>query len=430
MIRVQVERIAGGTGDAVGHADDGRVVFADAGLPGDVVEGTVRQVKRRFARLDVERIVTPGPASLAEPGCPQGDACGGCRFWRADYAEELRWTFAAAEDAVRRLARDIAWPAPERLTFGGPAQWRHRARMRPGARHTGYRARRSHDVVDAPTCAVLHPVLDEARRGLDELVVGVRGVTQIHLDLGDDGAVRACVDVRKRGAAEAVAAELFAASRPPLPVAALVVDDGLSRVMVAGDDRVLRRVACGAGQVEVYGPIGAFSQAHAVGNRALQQIVVEAARSVGAETAVDLFAGSGNLTFPLVGAGLRVLGLEGVEAPVAAARDAWTRYAGQGDDRARFDVADLRTVPEPATLDVDLVVTDPPRGGMTPELVDAIGASRAGSLVYVSCDPPAMARDMVQLATAGFVVSSWRLLDLFPRTAHIEAVVVATRSTR
>ena len=90
-------------------------------------------------------------------------------------------------------------------------------------------------------------------------------------------------------------------------------------------------------------------------------------------------------------------------------------------------VAFLRTL---ATESVDLVVTDPPRGGMTPELVDAIGASRATSLVYVSCDPPAMARDMARLAAAGFVVSSWRLLDLFPRTAHIEAVVVATRSAR
>ncbi len=436
-IEFVVERIAAG-GDGFARLPSGMAVFADAGLPGDRVRGIVTHARQRFARARVEALVAPG-STRVESECAYSEACGGCRFRSASYEDELRWKVEATVESVRRLSGTPAWPDPEVIAAPSTDHYRERARLHLGkGGATGFFAPGSNDLIATENCRVLHPSIDGARRAAASLFDGVRGVEALWMEWDDvRGSVAITAEVPRK-AESPIARKLQARiDRTGIPdgIGAVTLSSGGRTRAVSGDGRVARSRPIGDRDVVVLEPAGGFSQVGGAANARLQDEVIRAcapsATSNERPAALELFAGAGNLTFPLLGAGFDVDAVEGTTPAVHAAAAAYKSLAPRPPARARFYAHDLGTgLPEPVTKrlgDYAVILLDPPRGGVHATLLEALAATRATRLVYVSCDPAAMARDATRLATTAWRPTRWTLLDLFPRTPHIEALAVFDR---
>ena len=415
---VVVERLAAG-GDAVAHLDDGLVVFVSGAAPGDRVEIRVHERHRSFARAEVERILEAGPARR-EPECARqrggdGVACGGCPWMHLDEGAQR----AAKEDVVRSALRKVA-TAEQIAPIVAPVEalrWRRRARLRwrrglePFA--LGYAARRSHVLVDAPTCAQLEVPLEaafeaargalgDALEGAGELsgVVGVRG--DVHL------AIRGRVTAAGLGAARA-----------------LVGVAGIRGVALRGPDGDVdvgdAQIDLGEDDAPTFMHAEAFCQASRAGNDALRAAVRAAVGDVTGRRVLELHAGAANFTRDLVAAGAEVVAVEehaggvALAAATLAARGAKATLLTQAAGAA----VTAWSGPAPA-----LVLVDPPRTGLEPGLAKSLAALRAPRLVYVSCDAATLARDLALLT--GYAVERVVPFDLMPQTAHVEIVCTLT----
>lgn len=380
---LRVESVGAG-GDGVGHAPDGRVVFVPWTAPGDRVRVRVTDAGRRFLRAQVEELLEPGPDRVPPP-CPVFGVCGGCRWQHLRYEAQVAAKRRILEDALSRIG-GLRLDAPVELVPSPRAYgYRQRARVVAEGGRVGFRRARSHELCPTERCAVLVPPLEAALAGLAR---SRPADGEWELLAQDDGHVR---------------------------VTPLTTPGRASRAPVRHGDE----------QLEVSG--GVFVQANAALLDALVEAVARAAGS--GDAALDLFAGAGAFTLPLARSFRRVIA---VEADARAARDLRHNLSAAGLEhasvtRSRVDRA-LRT---PAVLASrwDVVVLDPPRTGLDRASFDALTALDAVRLVYVSCDPATLARDLGRLAARGFRLEGVRGFDGFPQTPHVEAVARLVRSS-
>jgi 23S rRNA (uracil1939-C5)-methyltransferase len=379
-------------GEAVGRGADGRVVFFAGGAPGDRVVARVVEDKRSFVRAELVRVVTPG--ARVTPPCPLIERCGGCPWQHVSVAAQLAAKQAIVARALGKSGAEVRPIAAAPASLG----YRTRARMTARGGAVGFQSRRSHAVVDVDHCLALAPALDaalqEARRTL-----GRR--------LGEDGAISG---LARDGAVELALHAGAGADRQGLATAAaaLVGRAGIVRVTI-DDPRA---------------PAAGFAQANAAQNDVLRRLVAEAGAARGRRV-LELYAGDGNFTRDLLGVAAGGVAVEG-DAPAAmrlralvAAEPSWQALAepaGRAVDRLarageRFDV----------------VVLDPPRAGAA-EAIDGIVQLRPERVVYVSCDPMTLARDVARLAAAGLVARVAWPVDMMPHTWHVEVVCLLARA--
>ncbi|MFT4703811.1 MAG: 23S rRNA (uracil1939-C5)-methyltransferase [Bradymonadia bacterium] len=441
---VEVLRLASG-GDAIAKFPTGMTVFLDRGLPGDRVEVTVTEVRKRFARAHVLSWVEEGPLRAAS-GCAVSDRCGGCRFQSTRYADELTLKVDSLSQNMARLARDIEWPTP--AVFGSPSEegYRERARFRVDQRgRTGFLAASSDELVVSERCPVVHPSIDAARAVIGPVLADLEGVTDVFIERDRvRGGAAVTIAFTPDHYVEALRTMPARLERcKPMHDVTTVATRTSRRVKgVIGDAKVIRERKVGDRVVSVFDGVGAFSQANASLNEILVAHVAELVGSMPNEGApvLDLFCGSGNLTFPLLALGGAVTGVEAAPPAVEAARAAWDELLEKEAEAAgleasahrsaqpqlRFLCHDLAAGLPEATADVPnwrAVVLDPPREGISPRLLRAVAALGA-PVVYVSCDPPAFARDASRFAELGYRLERWAAFDMYARTAHIEIVAL------
>jgi 23S rRNA (uracil1939-C5)-methyltransferase len=433
FVELEIESIASG-GDAFSRID-GLAVFADRGLPGDRVRGTVSRKNKSFARVAVSEILAPSSDAVL-PACEVSEICGGCRFWRAAYPDELRWKVEATRDAIERLARDVSWPAHQVIASVSDRGYRHRARFRMGpAGEVGFLRERSDEVVEGPGCPVLHPSLEGIRPTVRALFSGVAGLQSIFVEFDE---VREGVAITAEFAERDLPHVLRTVRtrlerlKPLHDVTTVVVLAKRRPTAVVGDGSVWRRRCVGSERLIVKEPTAGFSQANARTNRLLVDVVASSIPESSTGSALELFGGAGNLTFPLVSRGYEVDSIDIADGGIHAAAAAWRGWDARPPRRIRFHAADLEggLPPEviPQAREVSVIVADPPRGGLSAALVEDLRlAVRARTFVYVSCDPPAMARDVSRLADQGWLPERVTFVDMFPKTPHMEAVVSLRR---
>jgi 23S rRNA (uracil1939-C5)-methyltransferase len=368
-VAVEVTGLASGgeaVGRQVGGEHDGRVTFIPFAAPGERVVARVLREKSRLAWAALESVERPAPERVAPP-CPLFGRCGGCQ-WQHVTSEVQR-------EAKRRIVeRALGYRVPEVRAVGPPYGYRDRARMvvgRDGA--VGFRAWGSHAVIDVPACPLLGPALAEALPKVRAEARSAPPGTEVALQAGRDG-VAALVGARPVDLGGPEAPDLAEPGSPPLRV-----------------------------------PPGAFAQVGAAANAALVTAVMEAVgESPG--PVLELHAGSGNFTRHLV-----------ARAPTVTASDADRAAVERG--RRQVPGADWRgSPPWPSLPPFDTVLVDPPREGLDPASL-AIAAS-ASRVVYVSCDPQTLGRDVRRLAPAGLSFRSVVALDLMPQTYHVEVVAL------
>jgi len=375
QLTLAIERLASG-GEGVAHDPDGRVVFVPGTVPGDRVEVRLVEERRRFARGEVLQRIEDGPDRV-EPRCPLVGRCGGCTWQHVAYPAQVRAKAAIVEDALRRIGRlelpgeVVCTPSPE------PFGYRGRARLGFDRGRVGFRHLRSHALCPTTTCPVLAPPLAEALAELGR--EPPEGQGELTLAAGDDGAVCITGDGR--------------------PGSGVVLE-------VAGD-----RVRVSA---------GGFLQVNALLRGALADAVFEAVGS--GERLAEYFAGAGFFTLGLARRFGRVVA---VESHPTATGDLAANLAAAGLSNVKIETAQAESDRHRDALErfaPQVVVLDPPRTGLPPGFAESVAALGADRIVYVSCDPATLARDLRVLCDHGYRLATVRAFDLFPQTPHVETL--------
>ena len=384
-------------GRAGGRTGEGRIVDLDAGLPGDRV-----QWKRTGQRGNVlvghtEAVRVPSPDRRAPP-CPWSTRCGGC-----DLAD---LTPGARRDALAAMVQRVFGAQTRPPVFASPRETGHRARIKLAISgdKLGYRAARSHEIVEVDGCLAARPEVDAE-------IAAVRGLLA---EIGSTGLT--AVELRSDGAR---VVRSFLSDGPVSPS----VRAGLAR---AGDTALDGRTLSGDAALSI--PVGArhrrasplsFYQVNLEVNAALVAFAAEVILARGPERVLDLYAGIGNLGLPIAEAGVPVVA---VEAEGQATAD--LRHNATG---LPVTVIEARLPAwDPSRTAFDALVLDPPRAG-APGMLRRLLAQRPRVVVYVACDPGTGARDVREALAAGYRLTDLRCFDLFPDTHHLETVAVLER---
>lgn len=446
---VRIEGLAHG-GEGVARPPDGPVVFVPDAAPGDLLE--VRSAGQRGGvhRAEIVRILQPGPGRRRPP-CPEAPRCGGCGWQHLTekaQAEAAQGILVDALQRIGRLERASEVVAPARQPAEGSrrrARWHVDVGSRP--RRLGFFARRTHEVHAVTACSVLEPELDDVRRSLervlDAMLEPVTGLVaaEMHADLVQPGRAALLVDLRLSARPERPSLDRVARTardaHPALGAVAVEAHVGTGRRprragrATAGDQSVSHREGP-TGEPErwrLHFEPGGFLQASRDGNRQLLDLVLEMVGPASPRSDVlELFAGHGNLTLALAGAGHRLVAVESDPAAVRCARRALREARLRADVRSeRAEAAVEGLVARRRRFDV--VVLDPPRTGAfaVARLVPELGPAR---VVYASCDAATLARDAGALATAGYELRRAVPVLMFPQTPHFETVALFTRALR
>ncbi len=408
-------------GEGVGRAE-GKVVFVPYTAPGDEVEVEITLDKKRFSRGELVSVLTPS-SERTEPVCPVFTVCGGCSYQHISYESQVKLKQGIFADTLLRLSKVDSIEFAEPQACATPYGYRSRARLHVASGLWGFFKAGTNEVVDITECPILDPLINETFKGLRSALAELRGLYSVEIGLSSrDSATVAtlCMEGEEAFDIEGLISGVEALKGLELRVKGR----GGARLKASyGDTRLLY----GAGGIRFSSTPGAFTQVNYGQNEKLIAKVIEYAALKAGSSVVDLFSGVGNFTLPLAGAGGRVMGVESVLEAVKAARDNATANSVESVKFVRKEAADWLSGGPGAvgveTEGFDVVVLDPPRGG-DPEVAKALKRLKPERIVYVSCDPPTLARDINLLAGCGYTSFKAVFIDMFPQTYHIEGVVV------
>jgi len=406
---------------------EGQVVFVPRAVPGDRVRVRIEAATSGYVRGRIEQWIEPASGRRASP-CPLFDRCGGCAYQSYDYAGQLALKETVLRETLTRGR--VEWPGPIVVHPSPEVGWRIRASLHvhygaDGLR-LGLHEEGSHRVTDLVNCLQLSPAMNGAQRALAQALARrpdwARHVKGIDLaEAPDGGQLVASVETDLEPPAAAAMAGL-ADDVPALTGLGVVAGSGRAqRFMPLRGEPWIEATVQG---VRLRAHIRSFFQ----GNRFLLDDLVAAVTGLtpAGGSVLDLYAGVGLFALPMAARAERVRGIE-IDPGAVGDAERNIERAGLANVRVeRGEVAAALRAMEPG--EDERVVLDPPRAGAGVEIVRAIAQRNPLSIVYVSCDPATLARDLKGFAAEGYAPSAVELFDLFPDTFHLETVVALRRA--
>jgi 23S rRNA (uracil1939-C5)-methyltransferase len=406
---IEIEGLAAG-GDGVGRID-GKACFVPFSAAGDRLQIRIVQENRSFLRAEIVDVQNPGPGRRA-PTCPIFGICGGCAWLHVDEDSQIE---AKQHILCRALGIEevVVHPSPQKLGYRKIA----RLHFDPNQGWLGFRKQKNKSVVDLQTCPILAPDLNQVIAPLKEILLPhVNGQAEIRLALGDNGPV------------------VLLETNEPLPSifyaeGSELVPHPFSGLLVSVDG--FRTVVAGSGQVPITGidgdplhiPISSFGQANHGINSLLGQTVSGWIKEGRYGNIMELFAGAGNLTMILADSVRTVAIAEMDEAACHAARE---NLSIRGLKKVTVHHGDGLEIYRRFGDKFELVVMDPPRTGHR-QLAASLAHGKQRAVLYVSCNPATLSRDVEELKKGGYKLTKALGFDMFPQTAHIEAAVLMER---
>lgn len=415
----------------------GRAVFVPRALPGERWRVRIVKANKTAVWGRGESLLQAAP-ERCEPDCHVFGKCGGCATMHMSYDAELRFKLTRVNDALQRiggldLRAERIWSADKLEGYRNKGIYN----FAPGPLCGFYRAR-SHDIVETPRC-FLQP--EEFDRAADALVGWMK---QNDIPAYDEKSGKGLVRhlFLRRSATDFMACIVSADELPDGAVQALRdACPALTGVLLCVNKRAGNTVLDGRirtlwGSTEVTETLcGAqfrlspqtFFQINTAQAEKLYGLVREYAEPTG-KCVLDLYCGAGSIGLSAARDAALLIGNDIVPSAVENARH---NAALNGVDNAEYICADAgQAAAELAArgLRPELIIVDPPRKGITPEVIDAICAMAPGRLVYVSCDPATLARDLKELTARGYTAQKAEAVDMFPRTRHVETVCLLSRA--
>ena len=436
----------GSEGEGVGRID-GFAVFVPGAIPRDRIEVRIVKVKRSFAYGKCMRVIQPS-ADRADPPCPLFGRCGGCGLLHCRYEAQLAYKRKKIADCLTKLGGVENLPPVEMKGTDKPYGYRNKvlfpvAAGRDGGVQIGFYARRSHNLFPVEDCCLYHPVNREVVRAVKTFAEEYR--IQPYNEAEHRGLLRHIYTRVSFATGEVMVVLVVNGKELPhadVLVAALKAEvPGLSGVLVNRNTERTNTIL-GAENRLLYGKetitdcIGPYSfeisphsffQVNPIQTEMLYRTALNMADIQRGDTVVDAYCGIGTITLFLAEKADKVYGLESVPQAVADAR---RNAARNGVTNVEFICGEAEGLMMELTekgLAPDVVLVDPPRRGCGPELLRAIEQVRPGKVVYVSCDPATLGRDVKVLGAAGYRVKEVCGVDMFPMTPHVETVVSLQR---
>ena len=430
-------------GEGVGRFE-GFTVFVPGTAPGEIVSASVISLQKSYARALLGSVLQRSPARVA-PRCAHYEACGGCQLQHIDYAEQLKLKQHAVQDALKRIG-GLDTPVLPTIGMSDPWHYRNKAQVPVGLEgsevRAGFYEKRSHKIVDLKCCHIQHStndyVVHTVRRALQELAI------PIYHEQSHTGLVRHVMARTSFTTGEVLV--VIVTNGRTLPKANKLTDmlreaiDGLSgivqnintrsgNVILGNEDTTLwgrPYLTETLSELKFQVSPRSFFQVNPIQTEALYNKAKEYSALTGKETVFDLYCGIGTISLFLARSAAKMVGVESVEQAVL---DATKNAELNKLTNVEFHTG-LAEVVVPrlfkAGYHADVVVVDPPRKGCDEKLLATTVAMQPARIVYVSCNPATLARDLKYLTANGYQTAEVQPVDMFPHTSHVESIILMT----
>jgi len=428
----------GTSGEGVGRYED-FTVFVPNALPGEIVRAEIDEVKKTYARGHVVEILKASKDRV-EPVCPIYAQCGGCQLMHLDYMAQLRAKRQQVIDAITRIGKQT--DVPVLPTLGAATPWNYRNKMQfpigrvKGQTVIGCFAQGSHAIIDTTDCRI-------QAQGNNAIVNAVRDVaTKLNISVynedrhtgvlrhvmgrvGLDGDMVVLVTATEKLPHERELVKLLRARLPHVVSIQQNIQTYRNNVILGRETKLLwgrPTIKDRIGRLQFHISPRSFFQVNTAQAEVLYSKALEFANLTGEETVIDAYCGTGTITLFLAQKAHEVYGVEIVKPAI---QDAKKNARDNNVKNATFLVGDATAVlPRLAHQGVhaDVVVVDPPRAGCTPVVLQTFANMHPDRIVYVSCNPASLARDLAILDNLGYHAEKVQPVDMFPETSHVESV--------
>ena len=428
-------------GQGVGRIDN-FTVFVDGPIKGEEVQIKIIKVNKNYAVGKLINVIKASPDRV-EPVCKVFNRCGGCSLQHMSAQAALKFKTDLVTDNIRRIGKLKDVVVHDTLGMVRPYNYRNKAQYPVGRLKdelvVGFYAKKSHAIVDSPECIIQHSVSDKAK------LIVKRFLKDNKISVYDEetrkGLVRHVMTRMGFNTGELMVVLVLNGKSLPQQdklVKSLTEEIPEIKSIVLNVNTANTNIILGSRNIVIFGQetitdyIGKFKfkisplsffQVNPVQTEVLYNKALEYAGLTGEETVFDLYCGIGTISLFLCEKAKKVYGVEVVEEAI---RDAKENAKLNGVDNVEFLVGEAeRIIPDMYQKGVraDVVVVDPPRKGCDEVLLDTLVSMSPERIVYVSCNPATLARDLAFLAERGFEVLEVQPVDMFPWSSHVEAVV-------
>ena len=424
---------------------DGQVLFVAGALPGEQCTVRIAHIGNRALFADLVSVLTPSE-HRQKPDCPYTSRCGGCSLRHMDYAQELELKRAHVQNCLTRIGGQTIEDLP---ITGAPELDGYRNKVQfpvqeqNGKPVIGFFSARTHTVIPIDDCRIQPPCAGRIRRALLDWMQTYR--IRAYDEKTHTGYIRHLYI--RTGAESGQSLVCIVANTEQLPKkkqlvqTLLTAEPGITSI-VFSPNRKKGNTILGTTFEPLYGggtmtdtlcglqfrlSVPAFYQVNHAQAERLYEKTVSLAGLTGKETVLDLYCGTGTITLCLARHAKKAVGVEIIPQAI---EDAKFNAAQNRMENAEFycmDAGSAAKMLEEAGTKPDVIVVDPPRKGVSQDVIDAISGMRPQRVVYVSCDPATLARDVKLLTAEGYALTHAEAVDLFPRCAHVETVALLSK---
>ncbi len=424
QVEVTVEKLVYG-GSGLARLGTGQAVFVSGVLPGERALVRIRRKRKGFFEADLVSLITPSKGRITPP-CAGEKQCTGATWAHISYPAQL----ALKQDILADSLKRTAGITPKRFLPIIPSPRTDHYRLRTqfnvrtsgGAQRIGFFRQGSYDLIEVEDAFLIHPLINKVLRGIRALSHALPFLKEIHINATPAGEAHLLFFSEQKSypAMEAFFSEL----RQAVPeVIGLTGFADRKKAFALGKNRMTLEVE----GLTLQATEGNFYQVNWEQNRNMVRTVLDFAGLKGSETVLDLYCGIGNFSLPLAKKAGTVIG---IESGYSAIEDAKVNAERHGITNTEFIADDmekgLKTLIQ-RKMRADVIVLDPPRAGATLKVAERVLAFVPNKIVYVSCNPSTLARDLKYFHLFGFRLDRLQPIDMFPYTYHIECVAEMVR---
>jgi 23S rRNA (uracil1939-C5)-methyltransferase len=408
---LKVDRPAYG-GLYIGTHEGKIVMISGAVLPGETVEVTVEVEKKDYIRAAARKILEPSPFRI-EPACKYFGTCGGCQLQHIPFKMQIKLKEDILRDCLKRQAKtETALSGP--VIYGNPWNYRLRGQFKVFHGAIGFYKENTREVVDIDNCPLMTKDINEYLQKIRAIIKNI-DVEEVHITAGEEASVAFIKST----------AHIKSLSDTKV-LASIFLDLGFSGLFIGTKDKKIYRfgkeyitLMLPGNQKYTVSPI-TFLQSHWRLNRTVVEFIKNRLQPLKGKRLLDIYSGAGNFSIPLA----IDADVTAVEENPYAVRDGIRNLEINNIRNCRFinsSAEDFNTKDN-----FDIIIIDPPRGGITNKLMERILSIKPEEIVYISCNPSTLARDLKKLLQR-YNLESVRLIDFFPQTFHIESLAYLRR---
>ena len=399
---------------------DGKAAFIPYAIPGETVDIKVTEDKKSFLRARLEEVIEVSPDRV-DPPCSYYYDCGGCSYQHISYARQLELKRQVVKDSLKRIGGIDIEVNP---VLGMENPWRYRnkvewhAAKKVGQLTMGYYINDSRVLIGIDSCLLISHEMEDYSKYIKDNLVELKIPEGCEITLRQSAANQEMMLVfRGPGSSEID----FARMLNHQEVASIYsIDKGVTRLHY-GDSTLQETIHNIDYDIS---PLAFFQVNHSQTER-MMEIIKDFARLSKTDSVLDAYCGTGSISLALAGSARRVVGVESYKPAI---KDAKKNARKNNIFNTKFIVGACEQVIPAMEEKFDLVILDPPRAGCKPELIQAVTQMSPNRVIYVSCNPATLARDLAIFAASGYVVDEVQPIDMFPQTYHVESVCLIERA--